>query len=177
MQSARDHPAVAEEYLEKEIARGRMLGPFPDTQSLPPLYINRFGVIPKGHNTGKWRLITDLSHPRGQSVNDGIDPELCSMSYMTVEEVAALVSRLGKGTLLAKIESAYQLIPVHPQDRPLQAMEWKGKIYIDPMPPFGDGHFFYKVADDSLASKAVTVLKKKLEKLSCCAWHRKTSKP
>ena len=25
------------------------------------------------------------------------------------------------------IESAYRLIPVHPTDRPLQAMEWKGK--------------------------------------------------
>ncbi len=40
-----------------------MLGPFTDTSSLPPLHINRFGVIPKGHNTkGKWRLITDLSY-------------------------------------------------------------------------------------------------------------------
>ena len=35
------------------------------------------------------------------------------------------------------IESAYRLIPVHPTDRPLQAMEWNGQIYIDPMLPFG----------------------------------------
>ena len=35
------------------------------------------------------------------------------------------------------IESAYRLIPVHPQDRPLLAMEWKGKVFIDPMLPFG----------------------------------------
>ena len=35
------------------------------------------------------------------------------------------------------IESAYRLISVHPTDRPLQAMEWKGQIYIDPMLPFG----------------------------------------
>ena len=35
------------------------------------------------------------------------------------------------------IESAYRLIPVHPQDRPLQAMRWEGQTYVDPMLPFG----------------------------------------
>ncbi len=43
---------------------------------LSPLQVNRFGVIPKGHNTGKWRLIMDLSYPPEQSVNDSIDPQL-----------------------------------------------------------------------------------------------------
>ena len=35
------------------------------------------------------------------------------------------------------IESAYRLIPVHPMDRNLQAVEWEGKVYVDPMLPFG----------------------------------------
>ena len=70
----------------------------------------------------KWRIITDLSFPHGQSVNDGIDPSFCSLCYTTVDEVAARVAHLGRGTLLAKIdiESAYWLLPVHPHDRPLQ---------------------------------------------------------
>ena len=91
-----------------------------------PLHINRFRVISKG-NTGKWRLITDLSFPHGFSVNDGVDPEFCSLQYTTVEEIAEIIARLGLGALLAKfdIESAYRLIPVHPQDCPLQAMCWK----------------------------------------------------
>ena len=40
-------------------------------------------------------------------------------------------------TLLAKvdIESAYQLNPVHPDDRPLQVVQWDGSIYVDPMLP------------------------------------------
>ena len=139
MESARQHPAIISEYLRKELSLGRMLGPFSDTQSLPPLHVNRFGVIPKGHNTGKWRLITDLSFPHGASVNDGIDPSLCSLAYTTVDEVAALIAKLGPGALLAKvdIESAYRLIPVHPQERPLQAMRWEGQLYVDPMLPFG----------------------------------------
>ena len=125
MESARQHPAVISEYLQKELSMGRMLGPFTNTQTLPPLHINRFGVVPKGHNTGKWRLITDMSFPSGKSVNDGIDATFCSMSYTTVDDVAFLAAVLGKGSLLAKvdIESAYRLIPVHPEDRPLQAME------------------------------------------------------
>ena len=116
-----------------------MLGPFSPGEPLPPLQVNRFGVIPKGHNTGKWRIITDLSYPPQQSVNDGIDPELCSLSYTTVDDIARRIAQFGSGALLAKvdIESAYRLIPVHPDDRPLQAMSWEDQIFIDPMLPFG----------------------------------------
>jgi len=35
------------------------------------------------------------------------------------------------------IESAYRLIPVHPNDRPLLGMIWKGKLYVDTTLPFG----------------------------------------
>ena len=33
--------------------------------------------------------------------------------------------------------SAYRLIPVHPKDRRLQAVQWENQFYIDPMLPFG----------------------------------------
>ena len=101
-----------------------MLGPFPNASALPPIHINRFGVIPKGHNTGKWRLITDFSFPPSQSINDGIDPSLCSLSYISVDQVADIATQYGRGVLLAKvdIESPYSLIPVHPQDHPLLAV-------------------------------------------------------
>ena len=41
--------------------------------------------------------------------------------------------------LLAKldIESAYWIIPVHPDDRPLLGMVWKGSLYVDTALPFG----------------------------------------
>ena len=93
-----------------------------------------------------------LSFPPGFSVNDGIDPSLCSMVYTTVDEVVAQASQVGKVALLAKIdiESAYRLIPVHPQDCHLQAMRWEGRVYVDPMLPFGLSSapkFFNAVAD------------------------------
>ena len=55
--------------------------------------------------------------------------------YTTVDDIAANVAALGRGTLLTKIdiESSYRLISVHPDNRPLQAMRWDGSIYVDPM--------------------------------------------
>ena len=72
-------------------------------------------------------------------MNDGFDPTLTSLTYITVDSVMQVVQQLGKGPLLAKmdIESAYWLVPVHPQDRILQAAEWDAQIYVDLMLPFG----------------------------------------
>ena len=101
--------------------------------------INRFGVIPKGHQPGKWWLIVDLSHPRGHSVNDGIEPELCSLNYTSVDRAVQRILRLGTGAKLAKfdVESAYRTVPVHPEDRWLLGMRWRGGVYIDTVLPFG----------------------------------------
>ena len=69
----------------------------------------------------------DLSHPAGSSVNDGIEPELCSLKYTTVDEAVEMVVSEGHGSLMAKfdIESAYRIIPVHSEDRALLGMVWR----------------------------------------------------
>ena len=52
------------------------------------------------------------------------------MSYITTDNAINRILALGRGTLLAKIDvkSAFRLIPVHPSDRHLLAMEWKDNI-------------------------------------------------
>ena len=140
MQSARDHPEVVSQYLAEEVAAGRVLGPLPDEMgSGSSWHVSRFGVIPKPHKPNKWRLIVDLSHPAGASINDGIDHALCSLRYTKVEEIASAVLQLGKGTELAKadIKAAYRIVPVHPEDRHLLAMRWQGGIHVDTALPFG----------------------------------------
>ena len=126
MFSAVQHTETIDAYISKELKLGRILGPLA-TICHPAIHINRFGVIPKGHNSVKWRLITDLSYPPGNSINDGIDPKLCSLQYTTVEDVAGATAKLGRVALMAKIdiEAAYRLFPVHPHNRPLLGMEWK----------------------------------------------------
>lgn len=62
--------------------------------------------------------------PHGSKVNDRIDRGLCSLSYVSVEDVASTILRLERGTLMVKtkvdIKSAYRLILVHPEDRPFR---------------------------------------------------------
>ena len=71
MHSALEKPDVIQEYLEKEVARGRVVGPIDPDLAPPYTQISPFGVIPKSSQPGKWRLIVDLSSPEGKSVNDG----------------------------------------------------------------------------------------------------------
>ena len=138
MKSASDNPGEVDRYIEKEVRLGRVVGPS-NPEELPEVQISRFGVIPKNHQPGKWRLIVDLSHPEGQSVNDGIDRELCSMRYTTVEGAVRRVQARGRRAQLAKldVESAYRIVPIHPEDRQLLGMEWKGNLYVDTALPFG----------------------------------------
>ena len=53
--------------------------------------------------------------------------------------MARVAHRAGEGALLAKadIKSAYHLVQVHPDDRPLLAVEWRGSTYVDGMLPCG----------------------------------------
>ena len=137
LRSALEHPDVVRKFIGEECAEGRLLGPFsPD--SLPSVQVNRFGVIPKS-TPGKWRLILDLSSPEGHSINNGIDPELCSLSYVSADDAAHAVAKLGRGAGLAKVDikSAYRMVPVHPEDRMLLGMIWEGALYVDTTLPFG----------------------------------------
>ena len=107
--------------------------------AIPRLQVNPFGVIPKKGHPDKWRLIVDLSSPTGQSVNDGITPDLCSLSYASIDDAVRLVISCGHGSMLAKMDlkEAYRAVPVHPVDRPLLAVKWQGTKYIDGALPFG----------------------------------------
>ena len=138
LQSALAHPNIVDEYLQHELSLGRMSGPY-HVSLCPGVHVSRFGVIPKNHHPDKWRLITDLSHPQGQSINDGIQPHLCSLSYVTIDDAILSIIKLGAGTALAKIDikNAFRLLPVHPSDRHLLTMKWRGYVYIDHCIPFG----------------------------------------
>ena len=119
--SATEHPEVVEQYLTDEVSAGRMIGPFSESD-IPSCQISRMGVIPKDHTPGRWRLITDLSFAPGTSVNDGINPEVCSLQYTSVDKVARVAQRLGKGTL--DIQAVYRIVPIYPGDCPLLGVKW-----------------------------------------------------
>ncbi len=138
MRSAKDHPEVVSNYLNREKAVNRMVVVSP--QDLPYIHchISPFGVIPKKAKPGHWRLIVDLSSPANASVNDGIDKDMSSISYITTDNIVDPILGLGRGMLMAKadITQAYRIVPVHPDDRHLLGVQWQGEVLVDKVLPF-----------------------------------------
>ena len=142
--SLRNHPSslanqrVVTDYITQEVAAGRMVGPLSESVG-GAVHCSPIGLVPKGRNTGQWRMIVDLSHPSGRSVNDSISPLLCSLRYSSLDDALSFVKQLGPGTVLIKVDlqSAYHLVPVHSQDRHLFGVSWGGHVYVDQALPFG----------------------------------------
>jgi hypothetical protein len=113
--SARQNKSILSEKLFEEKYLGRIIGPFP-SPPISNLRINPVGLIPK--NSGGWRLITNLSHPTGSSVNEFISPEYSKVQYSQFDNAINMVHKLGTGAYMAKadIKSAFNLCPVWPGD-------------------------------------------------------------
>ena len=61
------------------------------------------------------------------------------MSYTSVDDAVRCIIGLGGGALMAKfdIANAYRIMPVHPEDRLLLGMKWRGELLVDGALPFG----------------------------------------
>ena len=136
LSSAFQHARIVDEEIAKECDAGRLLGPF-ETPPLENLKCSGVGVVPK--KNGKWRMIHHLSAPAGQSINDGIAKDNFSLHYSSVDDATRILSRLGKGAFLAKVDlkSAFRMVPVHRDDWELLGIQWKQAFYVDTCLPFG----------------------------------------
>jgi hypothetical protein len=136
--SALVHPNVIDKYLADEIRARRVAGSF-DTPPFPNVHVSRFGVIQKKNKPDAWRLILDLSFPGDHSVNDGIFKNEFPVVYSTVQDAIRLIVKIGRGALMGKvdIQKAYRIVPIHPGDRYLLGMKWRGQYFIDLALPFG----------------------------------------
>ena len=128
---------IATEMIAHELSLGRIAGPF----TLPPFpdfVISPLGLIPKKEQ-GTFRLIHDLSFPKGNSVNFGIPQECCSVEYEDYDYFISLLTSVGKGCFISKadIESAFRIIPIHPTNYHLLGFSFDGDYYFDKCLPMG----------------------------------------
>lgn len=75
-----------------------MYGPF-DTLPFKQYRVSHLGVS-IGRYSGKERLILDLSAPHDDSfasINETIDKESCSMSYVKVDDATRIIMHCGTG--------------------------------------------------------------------------------
>ena len=72
-------------------------------------------------------------------MNVGILSSLCTVDYSSVDRALQFLTRLGRDTLLLKIDlkSAYRIVPLHPQDQYLFGVTWDNWVYVDQALPFG----------------------------------------
>ena len=135
--SARVNANILQCKIDRELQLGRIAGPF-SRPPFPNFRCSPIGLIPK-QAPGEFRLIHNLSSPLGDSVNDHIDPAIATVSYTSFDDAVGLVSRLGKGALMAKsdIKSAFRLLPVHPDDFDLLGFSVSGQLYYDKCMPMG----------------------------------------
>ena len=137
--TAQDQPNVVTANLMKEVALGRVAGPFP-TPPFPNFQVSAIGLVPKKHSD-RFRTIFHLYFPKSgvTSINHFISKGDYSLHYITIDNVIKGILHLGKGSYLAKtdIESAFRLIPLSPSDYELFRMYWQGSYYYDKVLPFG----------------------------------------
>ena len=106
--------SVVQDKLGKELSLGRIAGPFVD----PPFekfIVSPLGLVPK-KNPGEFRLIHDLSFPKGNSVNSHIDPQFSAVQYEVLDHCIEIIQSIGSGCLVAKadLRDAFRIIPVSP---------------------------------------------------------------
>ena len=137
--TALNQPSIVTSNLEHEVSLGRMDGPF-ETPPFPNFHVSPIGLVPK-KNSKTFRTIFHLSFPKSgsTSINASISKDDFSLQYVTIDTAIQGIKRFGPGCFLAKtdIESAFRLIPVHPDDYELLGMYWEGKYYYDKVLPFG----------------------------------------
>ena len=132
------NPTVVQEKLQKEIAEGRLKGPF----EVPPFEDFHISPLKLREKTekGKFRLIHNLSWPYDEgSVNAGIEEEFKTVQYASVTKAIQLIMNHPKGSVTRKtdLKDAFKLIPVHPDDHFKLGMKVMGKYYYDVTLPMG----------------------------------------
>ncbi|XP_033729979.1 uncharacterized protein LOC117319256 [Pecten maximus] len=127
--------------IQQEIKKGFLSGPF----QIPPF--KQYRVSPIGLATGKYsgkkRLIVDLSAPHedenNPSVNELINKEECSLSYVRIEDAIDIIKKIGPGAVMCKtdISDAFKLIPIQPSQWHLFCVKWDNQYYYYKRLAFG----------------------------------------
>jgi hypothetical protein len=128
------NPLAAKEKIENEIQNGRIAGPF-SKRPIWNLRCSPVGIVPT--KTSGYRLITHLSYPPSNSVNDFIDNKFSTVQYSSFDKAISIVKKFDKNGLIAKmdIKSAFRLLSVYPGDFNLLGFKIDSDYFIDKCMP------------------------------------------
>ncbi len=134
--SVHEHFLEVSKSIESNLSLGRVVG-FGPSPPCAEFISSPLGAFERS-SSGKVRTIHDLSFPPGRSVNDHIDPDEFSLTYVTVDEVARACSKMDK-PFLAKsdLSNAFHHILVNPKYWHQLGFSWQGQFYAFACLPFG----------------------------------------
>lgn len=93
MLSVVQHSGPVQQYQSSKKEAGRIARPFRE-QDMPVVCMSVILALSQ-RAVVKWCLILNLSFPPDKSVNDGIDQQLCSLRYPTVDQAIAHILQVG----------------------------------------------------------------------------------
>ena len=133
----REFPSEIKSYLESELCKGTVLGPFKENPFQTQLLLSPLNTVPK-HDTNERRIILDLSFPKGHAVNDFIPKdeylqEKIDLVYPKVDDLVDLVKLKGQGCCLFKkdLQEAFRQICIDPLEYSKVGFKFKGNLYFD----------------------------------------------
>lgn len=131
LKSAETHVQPITDSILSELQAHRIAGPF-YTAPFENFRTSPIGVVPK-KDSSNFGMITDLSSPKGYSMNDFIPDEEAIVHYENFDRAVDIVAELGKGALLAKLDvkSAFRICPVTPNDWHLLGFSFCGLYFVD----------------------------------------------
>ena len=141
LRSALQNADTVDALLSREIEKGFLSGPY----KVPPF--QNYRVSPLGIAEHKYskkkRLIVDLSAPNyietHPSINELIDKNQCSLSYVSIDDAIKIIIQKGPGSLMCKtdISDAFKLIPILPSQYHLYCVKWRDAYYYYTRLSFG----------------------------------------
>ena len=132
--SALHNSGIVHELIETECKNGFLDGPF-DHPPFQHYRVRPLGVA-VGKYSGKKRLIADLSSPhddlRNVSINELIDKDSCSLTYVRLDDAIKAICRCGKGAFLTKydIANAFKICQIRSDQWPYFCVKWEKKYYV-----------------------------------------------
>jgi hypothetical protein len=132
--SCKNNMEAAQQLMEYELSRGYVIGPFLESP-FTNCRINPVSIA-EGKYSRKKRLVVDLSAPHDQeqehSLNDLIDKECYSLTYVKIDQAVQIIREFGKNTIMNKtdIKDAFKLLPIHPELWHLHGVKLKDQLYF-----------------------------------------------
>ena len=169
------HPSAIQEYLDKEQSHGAILGPiqnFGQEVDHNQIHCSPLLTLPKDDN--KHRVILDLSHPHGLSVNDQVDRLAFDgskflLKFPSVDDIVKEICSQGDDVTIAKIDvaRAFRNLRVDPADAVKLGFTWRDDAFVDASVAFGWVHgsaSFQRISD------AITFLMAKSGAKNVCVY-------